>query len=74
MFSGGPSSVYLKAHQNQTRRFLKWEFLFWEFATVTNLLLMNFDGKIKRFDNKEYGYADLVLMIIQIFLKVWKRK
>jgi GMP synthase (glutamine-hydrolysing) len=61
VLSGGPSSVYLKGSPKPDKKIFEMGIPVLGICYGHQLIVDKFDGKIKRFDNKEYGYADLVI-------------
>ena len=61
VLSGGPSSVYNKGSPKPDNKIFEMGIPILGICYGHQLIVDKFDGKIKRFDNREYGYADLVI-------------
>jgi GMP synthase (glutamine-hydrolysing) len=61
VLSGGPSSVYLKGSPKPDKKIFEMGIPVLGICYGHQLIVNEFNGKIKRFDNREYGYADLVI-------------
>lgn len=61
VLSGGPSSVYLKGSPKPDKKIFEMGIPVLGICYGHQLIVDEFNGKIKRFDNREYGYADLVI-------------
>ena len=61
VLSGGPSSVYLQNSPKPDKKIFDIGVPILGICYGHQLIVDEFNGKIKRFDNREYGYADLVI-------------
>jgi len=61
VLSGGPSSVYQKGSPKPDIEIFKMGIPVLGICYGHQLIVDHFNGKIKRFDNREYGYSDLVI-------------
>lgn len=61
ILSGGPSSVYLKGSPKPDKKIFKMGVPVLGICYGHQLIVDQFNGKIKRSDNREYGYSDLVI-------------
>jgi GMP synthase (glutamine-hydrolysing) len=61
VLSGGPSSVYLEGSPKPDKKIFEMGIPVLGICYGHQLIVDEFNGKIKRFDNREYGYADLVI-------------
>jgi GMP synthase (glutamine-hydrolysing) len=61
VLSGGPSSVYLKGSPKPDKKIFEMGIPVLGICYGHQLIVDEFDGKIRRFDNREYGYADLII-------------
>ncbi len=61
VLSGGPSSVYLQGSPKPDKQIFDMGIPVLGICYGHQLIVDEFKGKIKRFDNREYGYADLVI-------------
>lgn len=59
VLSGGPSSVYLEGSPKPDKKIFDMGVPVLGICYGHQLIVNEFDGKIKRFDNREYGFADL---------------
>lgn len=59
VLSGGPSSVYLEGSPKPDKKIFDMGIPVLGICYGHQLIVNEFDGKIKRFDNREYGFADL---------------
>lgn len=59
VLSGGPSSVYLEGSPKPDNKIFEMGIPILGICYGHQLIVNEFDGKIKRFDNREYGFADL---------------
>ena len=59
VLSGGPSSVYLEGSPKPDKKIFEMGIPVLGICYGHQLIVNEFDGKIKRFDNREYGLADL---------------
>ena len=61
VLSGGPSSVYLKGSPKPDKKIFEMGVPVLGICYGHQLIVDEFHGKIRRFDNREYGYADLII-------------
>ncbi len=61
VLSGGPASVYLKDSPKPDKKIFEMGVPVLGICYGHQLIVDEFNGKIRRFDNREYGYADLVI-------------
>jgi GMP synthase (glutamine-hydrolysing) len=61
VLSGGPSSVYQKGSPKPDMEIFKMGIPVLGICYGHQLIVDHFNGKIKRFDHREYGYSDLVI-------------
>ena len=61
VLSGGPSSVYQKGSPKPDIKIFKMGIPVLGICYGHQLIVDHFNGKIKRFDNREYGYSNLVI-------------
>jgi GMP synthase (glutamine-hydrolysing) len=61
VLSGGPSSVYLEGSPKPDKKIFEMGVPVLGICYGHQLIVDEFDGKIRRFVNREYGYADLVI-------------
>ena len=59
VLSGGPSSLYLEGSPKPDKKIFDMGIPVLGICYGHQLIVNEFDGKIKRFDNREYGFADL---------------
>jgi GMP synthase (glutamine-hydrolysing) len=59
VLSGGPSSVYMEGSPKPDKKIFDMGIPVLGICYGHQLIVNEFDGKIKRFDNREYGFADL---------------
>jgi GMP synthase (glutamine-hydrolysing) len=61
VLSGGPSSVYLEGSPKPDKKIFEMGIPVLGICYGHQLIVDEFNGKIKHFNNREYGYADLVI-------------
>lgn len=61
VLSGGPSSVYLEGSPKPDKKIFELGVPVLGICYGHQLIVDEFDGKIRRFVNREYGYADLII-------------